>query len=67
MEYLVPGASVRNSTHGKGHEEGGLAYAKVWSSLKKPPVAEHLLQNQSLFYALPHNRFSRSERAAPRQ
>ena len=25
----MPGASVRNSTHGKGHEEGGLAYAKA--------------------------------------
>ena len=25
----MPGASVRNSAHGKGHEEGGLAYAKV--------------------------------------
>ena len=25
----VPGASVRNSAHGKGHEEGGLAYAKA--------------------------------------
>ena len=25
----VPRASVRNSTHGKGHEEGGLAYAKA--------------------------------------
>ena len=23
------GASVRNSAHGKGHEEGGLAYAKA--------------------------------------
>ena len=23
------GASVRNSTHGKGHEEGSLAYAKA--------------------------------------
>ena len=23
------GASVRSSAHGKGHEEGGLAYAKV--------------------------------------
>ena len=23
------GASVRNSTHGKGHEEGSLAYAKM--------------------------------------
>ena len=25
----VPGASVRNSAHGKVHEEGGLAYAKA--------------------------------------
>ena len=25
----VPGASVRNSAHGKGHEEGSLAYAKA--------------------------------------
>ena len=38
----LPGASVRNSTHGKGHEEGGLAYAKAWSSLRKLPVPEHL-------------------------
>ena len=36
------GASVRNSAHGKGHEEGGLAYAKAWSNLRKPPVPEHL-------------------------
>ena len=28
-ERSVPGASVRNSAHGKGHEEGALAYAKV--------------------------------------
>ena len=26
---FVLGASVRNSAHGKGHEEGSLAYAKV--------------------------------------
>ena len=44
----VPRASVRNSTHGKGHEEGGLAYAKAWSSLRKPPVPEHLPPNQSV-------------------
>ena len=25
----LPGASVRNSAHGKGHEEGGSAYAKA--------------------------------------
>ena len=28
-EFYVWGASVRNSAHGKGHEEGGLAYAKA--------------------------------------
>ena len=25
----MPGASMRNSAHGKGHEERGLAYAKA--------------------------------------
>ena len=29
IKSCLPGASVRNSAHGKGHEEGGLAYAKV--------------------------------------
>ena len=33
---------MRNSAHGKCHEEGGLAYAKVGSSLRRPPVPEHL-------------------------
>ena len=33
----MPGASVRNSTCGKGHEEGGSAYAKAGSSLRSPP------------------------------
>ena len=33
----MPGAGVRSSTHGKGHEEGGSAYAKVGSSLRSPP------------------------------
>ena len=33
----VPGASVRKSACGKGHEEGGLAYAKVGLSLRSPP------------------------------
>ena len=28
---------MRSSTHGKGHEEGGLAYAKAGSSLRSPP------------------------------
>ena len=31
------GASLRNSARGKGHEEGGLAYAKAGSSLRSPP------------------------------
>ena len=30
------GASVRNSARGKGHEEGGSAYAKAGSSLRSP-------------------------------
>ena len=29
IEAGVPGASVRNPAQGKGHEEGGLAYAKA--------------------------------------
>ena len=33
----LPGAGVRTSTHGKGHEEGGLTYAKAGSSLRSPP------------------------------
>jgi len=28
---------MRNSAHGKGHEEGVLTYAKVGSSLRSPP------------------------------
>ena len=49
--HMLPGASVRNSSHGKGHEEGCLAYTKAWSSLRKPPVPKHLPQSQSRFYA----------------
>ena len=33
----LPGASMRSSAHGKGHEEGGLAYAKAGLSLRCPP------------------------------
>ena len=33
----LPGASVRNSAHGKCHEEGGSTYAKAGLSLKSPP------------------------------
>ena len=31
------GTSVRHSTHGKSHEEGGSTYAKAGSSLSSPP------------------------------
>ena len=31
------GASMRHSARGKGHEEGGSAYAKARSSLRSPP------------------------------
>ena len=31
------GASVMHSAHGKGHEEGGLTYTMVGSSLRSPP------------------------------
>ena len=34
---FVLGAGVRHSAHGKGHEEGGLTYAKAGSSLRSPP------------------------------
>ena len=37
----VPGASMRNSVHGKGHEEGGSAHT-TGSSLRRTPVPEHL-------------------------
>ena len=33
----LPGASVKNSAHGRGHEEGGSANAKVGSRLRSPP------------------------------
>ena len=46
----LPGASVRSSTHDKGHEEGGSAYAKAGSSLRSPPGNSQAStpQNQSL-------------------
>jgi len=36
IEQLLE-ASVRHSARGKGHEEGGSAYAKAGSSLRSPP------------------------------
>ena len=36
-KYHMLGAGVRHSAHGKGHEEGGLTYAKAGSSLRSPP------------------------------
>ena len=46
----LPGASMRNSARGKGHEEGGSAYAKAGSSLRSPPGNSRAStpQNQSL-------------------
>jgi len=46
----LPVASVRNSTHDKGHEEGGLAYAKAGSSLRSLSGNSRAIypQNQSL-------------------
>ena len=46
----LQGASVRSSTHDKGHEEGGWAYAKAGSSLRSPPgnSGASTPQNQSL-------------------
>ena len=36
-ELQSMGARSRSSAHGKGHEEGGSAYAKAGSSLRSPP------------------------------
>ena len=46
----VPGASVRNSAHGKSHEEGGFGIRKGGSSLRKPPVPKHLLPKPGSAY-----------------
>ena len=51
LEILsLPVASVRNSAHDKGHEEGGSAYAKAGSSLRSLPGNSRAIypQNQSL-------------------
>ena len=37
MIMLMLGASVRNPANGKGHKEGGSAYANAGSSLRGPP------------------------------
>ena len=37
LKEMVLGARVRHSARGKGHEEGGLTYAKAGSSLRSPP------------------------------
>ena len=45
----VLGARVRYSPRGKGHEEGGLTYAKVGSSLESPWKSSSIYpHNQSL-------------------
>ena len=37
MRIKLYSARSRSSTHDKGHEEGGSAYAKAGSSLRSPP------------------------------
>ena len=37
VKKMNSGSCVRNSARGKGHEEGGSAYAKAGSSLRSPP------------------------------
>ena len=39
----LPGASVRNSTRGKGHEEGGSTYTKEYYSAIKKNTFESVL------------------------
>ena len=52
----VPGASVRNSAHGKGHEEGGFGICKGGIEPQETLFPSIYPQNQSLptllFYAL---------------
>ena len=52
----MPGASVRNSAHGKGHEEGGFGIRKSGIKPQETPFLSIYPQNQSLptllFYAL---------------
>ena len=53
---LLLGASVRNSTRGKGHEEGGFSIRKSGIKPQETPFLSTYPQNQSLptllFYAL---------------
>ena len=67
----LPGASVRSSTHDKGHEEGGSAYAKAGSSLRSPPGNSRAStpQNQSLptFCFVPWRAPSRSAQTFKKQ
>ena len=67
---------MRNSARGKGHEEGGSAYAKVGSSLRSPPGYSRAStpKNQSLptfcfvlspltlLGAVPHHHLTLSEK-----
>ena len=51
LAWKIPWTEVRgaSSAHGKGHEEGGSAYAKAGSSLRSSPGNSRAsTQNQSL-------------------
>ena len=55
---MLPGASVRNSAHGKGHEEGGFGICKGGIEPQETLFPSIYPQNQSLptllLYALTH-------------
>ena len=73
---FLPGASVRNSAHGKGHEEGGSAYTKAGLSLRSPPGYSRVstpktrvcvlycfvLSPLTLWGAVPHDHLALSEK-----
>ena len=47
---MMPGASVRNSAHGKGHEEGGFSICKGGIEPQETPVPEHLMPKPESAY-----------------
>ena len=69
LGWEVPGASVRNSTHGKGHEEGGSALRKGEIEPQETPCSRASTPKTrvcfmlsptplTLWGALPHHHFS---------
>ena len=49
----MPGASMRNSTHGKGHEEGGFSITQRQDRASGDPLFPSIyLQNQSAYFTV---------------